>query len=122
MLLDTYAWIEFFNGTEKGKRVQALIRDQPCYTSAISLAEISEWLEKQQFERFTKLATIKHTTTVLELDHSILEQAGILKVQKRKTAPGFGLIDAIILATAKIHQLPVVTGDPHFKNENIVQL
>jgi len=122
MLLDTYAWIEFFNGTDKGKRVQALIQNHTCYTSAISLAEISEWLEKEQFERSTKLATIKHTTTVLELDHSILEQAGILKAQKRKTTPGFGLIDAIILATAKTHQLAVVTGDPHFKSENIVQL
>jgi predicted nucleic acid-binding protein len=86
------------------------------------LAEISEWLEKQQFERTTKLATVKHTTTVLELDHAILEQAGILKVQKRKTVPDFGLIDAIILATAKTHHLAVITSDRHFQNEKIVQL
>lgn len=122
MLLDTYAWIEYFRGTKKGIEVKAILHSKQCYTSAMSLAEISEWIEKENANRQEKLNGMKSLSTLIFPDSQVLESAGIIKVQKRKTAKGFGMIDAIILATAKLHGLQVITGDQHFNGENILML
>lgn len=122
MLLDTFAWIEIFQSTSKGQKANELIRSRQCYTSAISLAEISAWVEKEKLDRTIQMNAVRQSTIILALDEALLEQGGILKTQKRKTIPDFGLIDAIILATAKQYQLPIVTGDAHFAGENVIFL
>ena len=122
MLLDTYAWIEFFNGTEKGVKVKQLLKEKACFTSAICLAELSEWIERNNIDRNSKMNAVKNLSSIIGLDQQTLELAGILKIKKRKTAKGFGLIDAIILATAKQYRLKIVTGDKHFKEENAILL
>jgi len=122
LLLDTYAWVEFFNGTEKGKKVKAILKKENCFTSAICLAELSEWIERENINRKEKMHEIKTLSSILKLDQETLELAGILKLQKRKKEKGFGLIDAIILATAKTYKLKIVTGDRHFKEENTIML
>ena len=122
LLLDSYAWVEFFNGTEKGKKVKAFLEKENCFTSAISIAELSEWIERERLNRKEKMREIKTLSSVLSLDLELLELAGIVKIQKRRKEKGFGLIDAIILATAKTHGLKIVTGDKHFKEEKAVML
>lgn len=122
LLLDTYAWVEFFNATEKGAKVKEFLKNNPCFTSAISIAELSEWIEKEKLDRQKKLFEIKNLSTILEVDQEILELAGMLKVKKRETEKNFGMIDAIILATAKQYHLKIVTGDKHFAGENAILL
>jgi predicted nucleic acid-binding protein len=42
-LLDTWAWIEYFEGSQTGKKIdQVLKSDQKVYTSVVSLAELSD--------------------------------------------------------------------------------
>lgn len=122
MILDTYAWIELFNGTTKGKKVKELIALNQCFTSAISIAELSEWVEKEKLDRKHVFHTVKNLSTLIEISQDDLELAGILKTEKRKTVKDFGMIDSIILATAKNYKLKIVTGDKHFKGENTIML
>ena len=122
MLLDTYAWIEFFIGSEKGNVVNKILKNNICYTSAISIAEISEWVERGNYDRKKIFSDVESFSTIIDLDGSILESAGIIKVKKRQKIKDFGMVDAIILATAKQHDMQIVTGDRHFKDENIVAL
>lgn len=116
MLLDTYAWIEYFLGSKKGKKVKRMLKEAECFTSAISLAEISYWLAKNKSNQ-EKLSLVKNFSTVLSLDNDLLEAAGRISYQKKQDIKDFGLIDAIILATSKAYGLPVVTGDKHFEKE-----
>ena len=122
MLLDTYAWIEFFIGSEKGNVVNKILKNNICYTSAISIAEISEWVERGNYDRKKIFSDVESFSTIIDLDGSILESAGIIKVKKRQKIKDFGMVDAIILATAKLHEMKIVTGDKHFNDENIVAL
>ena len=122
MLLDTYAWVEFFNGTKKGETVKRVLREETCFTSAISIAELSYWAERKGFRIKDVMAKVGQYSSVLSLDENILELAGALKVFKRETEKSFGLIDSIILAHAKLLGLKVVTGDRHFEKENAVML
>ncbi len=50
MLLDTFAWVEFFRGTKKGIKVKKILKENQCFTSAISLAELSYWCKKEKIE------------------------------------------------------------------------
>lgn len=122
MLLDTFAWIEFFKGTVKGQKVKEILADNPCFTSAISIAELSEWVEKEKLGRKHVFHTVKNLSAIIELSQEELEFAGILKLEKRKTAKDFGIIDAIILAVSKNRKLKLVTGDRHFQGENVLML
>ncbi len=38
---DTYAWIEYFRGSEKGAVVKRLLESQKGYTPSIVLAEVA---------------------------------------------------------------------------------
>ena len=40
-MYDTYAWVEYFLGTDKGLKVRALLREKGGYTPSIVLAEVS---------------------------------------------------------------------------------
>ena len=122
MLIDTYAWIEFFNGTEKGAKVKEILKNNACFTSAICLAELSEWIERERLDGKDKLNAVKSLSSIIGLDEETLLLAGILKVEKRKRVKGFGLLDAIVLATAKQYGLKIVTGDKHFSGENAILL
>lgn len=122
MLLDTYAWVEFFNATQKGKVVKRILKSNPCFSSAISLAELSEWVEREKLGRKKIFQAVKTLSIVLALDGETLELAGILKIQKRKRAKGIGMIDSIVLATAGQYGLQIVTGGKHFAGENVLFL
>jgi predicted nucleic acid-binding protein len=122
VIIDTSAWVEFFRATEKGKMVNGIVDSNPCFTSAISIAEISEWSEKEKKDRCAILAGIKSLSTMIDLKEDILELAGILKIEKRKKIKDFGIIDAIVLATAKQYGLRIVAKDRHFVGEDAIIL
>ncbi len=123
MLLDTYAWVEYFRGTNKGKKIRELLKETQCFTSAISLAELSYWAEKEKIEAEGVFSTVKKLSALLSIDITLLEMAGKIKYKKRLKMKDFGLIDAIILATSKTYGLNVVTGDKHFiEEEGTIQL
>lgn len=114
--------MEFFNGTEKGAKVKEILKNNACFTSAICLAELSEWIERERLDRKDKLNAVKSLSSIIGLDEETLLLAGILKVEKRKRVEGIGLLDAIVLATAKQYNLKIVTGDKHFSGENAILL
>jgi predicted nucleic acid-binding protein len=87
--------------------------ESPLFTSTITLAEVVRYFiaggQKEATIR-TCLDDIRTKSSVLPVDEDIAIAAGHLK--KREIA---GIADSIILATARIGDHKVVTGDPHFK-------
>lgn len=118
MLLDTYAWIEFFQGTEKGRKVKAVIAKQSCYTSIISLAEIAEWCLKNKLDVKYFIKVVERLSTILSLDEEMTIAAGKINFyhKKCKKIKGWGMIDSLIYATARFYNLAVLTGDKHFRS------
>ncbi len=116
VLLDSYAWIELFIGSEKGEKVKQILVTQPCWTSIISIAELSEWAEKNQLDAEQYIATLIAKSAVLNLDEKMLQAAGKTNFHRKKKIKNWGLIDSIILTTAKTYGLNIATGDKHFKD------
>jgi len=117
-LLDTYAWIEYFIGSNEGKIVKTLIESEKIHTSIITIAELSdkyyragltdEWGDRYKF--------IISKSNIIRLTLEIAKNAGPRKWKLRETIEKIGLADAIIIETAFQKGLIVVSGDPHFES------
>ncbi len=115
MLLDTHAWIEFFIGSEKGKRIGGFL-EKNIYTNIITFSEIAVWCLKNKLNTKEYIDFIKRTSTILELEEEICLLAGKINFEIKKTIKDFGMIDSLIYASGKIYNMKIVTGDKHFEN------
>ncbi len=117
-VLDSHAWIEYFQGTKIGEKVRALIESKNCITPAIVVAELADKYARENYAYFEgDMEFIETNSTIAELNITIAKNAGKLKNAVRlKYKTNFGLADAIILATARAAGATVVTGDSHFKH------
>src|SRR5216684_818281 len=98
--MDTFAWIEYFAGSEKGERAKGHIDSGEAITPTIVIAEFTD------------------KYTIVALDDEIAEVAGIISAERRAKVKGWGLVDSVVLATARVRGVKVVTGDEHFKDLN----
>ncbi|MEK6981818.1 MAG: type II toxin-antitoxin system VapC family toxin [Candidatus Micrarchaeota archaeon] len=112
-LFDSFAWFEYFFGSEKGKIVKEIIdSDQEIFTSSINLVEVySKYLRERPDQAEEKRAFMLTRATLVDVSKEIATDASKLKVQYQ-----MGLADCIVLATARSKKVIVLTGDPDFKN------
>ncbi|MFH1773589.1 MAG: type II toxin-antitoxin system VapC family toxin [Methanobacteriota archaeon] len=118
MLIDSFAWIEYFMGTNKGIEVKKIVDDTTiAYTSPIITAEIySKSIRADGIEKAEERKDfILHRCVFVPADEEIALEAGKIHAQMK-----IGLADAFILATASKKNTRILTGDPHFKGlENV---
>ena len=117
-LFDTYAWIEYFLGSNEGEIVKKLLEKENISTSIISIAELSdkyyrEGLIKEWDKRYSYII---NKSNILQISLEIAKNVGLSKYTFRKKDKSVGIADSIIFETAKQHNLIIVTGDPHFKD------
>ena len=126
IVVDSYAWIEYFLGTRGGAFVEKVILEaQEAYTPTIVLAEIAakygrEGAPKQAIKE--RLRLISETTVITPITIDTATEIPKAKTDLQKNAQKLGLkqapslADAIILATARKLEARVLTRDQHFKN------
>lgn len=118
MFLDTFAWIEYFEGTAKGAKVRTrLDAVEVAYTSPMVLAEV--------VSKYTRLHGPEDARrrVVFILEHCVLVEhtedigvaAGALHAELKPKIEGIGLADCFVLAAARSRKTRVLTGDPHFR-------
>ncbi|MGZ3767033.1 MAG: PIN domain-containing protein [Mucilaginibacter sp.] len=117
-LIDTYAWVEYFIGSNKGEKVKKLIEDENnvILTPECCLAEIKGWAIREKMD-FEELYNIVRKISDIEciLTQDWLE-AAVIRSEMRKTTKGFGMMDALIVAQQKRMSCKVVSGDSHFEH------
>jgi predicted nucleic acid-binding protein len=118
VLIDSWAWIEYFKGSVPGLRVKEFIdTDSEIIVSAINVSEVYHFLLKNRTiqEAEELINFLMKTSFVVQLDAHLALQAARFKYEKK-----MGLADAIVLATARAHHCSIVTGDSDFKHEKDV--
>jgi len=116
VVLDSFAWIEYFNGTTAGEKVQSFLEAGRVLTPAIVVAELSEKHKRLNREFGPKYDFVKARTSVVPLEEELARVAGELNFERKKRVKGWGMADSIVLATARQSKSMIVTGDPHFKD------
>lgn len=125
-VIDSYAWLEYFMGTETGQKTKIIIENsEEKITPTICLAEVySKTLKVEGCELAEKQRSfIKERSALAYLDELIAVESAKVNIRLKKEINGWGLADSIVYATALVKKADVVTGDEHFKKlENVVFL
>lgn len=116
VVMDSFAWFEYFAGSEMGEKVKGYVEQGKTFTPAIVVAELSEKYSKLNLDFSGKFQFIKFNSRVVPLDEGIAELSGKLSGERKKKIKGWSLADSIILATARTLKAKVVTGDEHFRD------
>lgn len=116
-VIDAHAWIEYFAGSSSGQKAGEFIQRGSAATSVASLAELQhKYLMEKWLSFDADLKFLSTKTSVIPIDKEISLLAGQINYANKKNIKGWGMIDSIILATARTLSTKVITGDPHFKN------
>lgn len=116
-IVDAWAWIEYFRGTEYGAKLNDIIEDPTTdiYTCAITVAEIISKTARDNRDVEAAYDMLLSNSKIIKLDEQISKQAGLFHSKMRQTIKDFGIADAFILAAADKLEAIIITGDPHFK-------
>ncbi len=115
-VIDAYAWIEYLNGTNSGKKIVAILENNnEIYTCAITLSEVISKVARVGKDAKVAYDVLLSNSQIINVDEELSFQAGLIYSEMRKTSKDFGLADAFILATARKLKSKIVTGDPHFQ-------
>jgi predicted nucleic acid-binding protein len=116
-VVDAYAWIEYLDGTVKGKKVNSILEgNDDIYTCAITLGEVVSKVTRMGKDAKIAYDILLSNSQIITADEELSYQAGILHSEMRKTQKDFGLADAYILACARKLKSKILTGDPHFRD------
>ena len=118
-IIDSYAWIEYFMGTEAGRRVKSIVEGlEEKITPTICLAEVYAKTLKVEGEEMAEAQKvfIKERSALAPLTEEIAVEAARINVEMKRRIRGWGLADSIVYATARVKKGKIVTGDNHFKD------
>jgi predicted nucleic acid-binding protein len=121
-IIDSYAWVEYFKGSKQGELAKEYIEQKTSATSSITIAELSEKYEREGKIFNEDFEFIISQTKIISVTSEIALLAGKINHENKKKIKNWGMADAIILASARINNGKVVTGDEHFRNLNSVML
>jgi predicted nucleic acid-binding protein len=122
-LLDTWAWVAYFQGTSVGKLVKPFADSAEHATSIVTVAELSDVHHSGRGGDLSRqVAFVRTKTRILPLTPAIAEAAGATKWRQRARGRAMGLADALIYETARAHDLVVLTGDPGFAGLDGVEM
>lgn len=117
ILIDTYTWIEIFRNSPWGwQALEFIEKNSPLAVSVLTLYELQYRFNDLYGEEKTGsfITTILTHAEVIPVDMQIAIAAGTIRTGQKKKGNGMGAVDCLILATARIHNLNVLTGDRHF--------
>ena len=117
-VIDAHAWIEYFVGSDRGKKVKEIIEsdENEIFTSIITIAEVVSITKRENKDAEQKYRNMISLSKIFFLNPELAKDAGILHSEIKKNIKDFGLADAFVLLTARKLGAKVVTGDPHFKS------
>lgn len=124
-IIDSYAWVEYFNGSKKVEILKKLFLEEKnkFFTVECCLAEIRGWAIKNNQDFDNLLTIIRTNSEILNLSENDWILAGKERAEQRVKQKDFGLIDSTLLIKQQELNCKIITGDLHFKDlKNIIFL
>jgi len=124
-VVDGWAWIEYFEGTLKGKKVKEIVEnsDNDIFTHLMNVSEVASAASRKNMDCDSIIDVIISISSVYTGDEKFAANVGKRHAEIRRKVRDFGLIDACVLATAEKMNAKILTGDPHFNEmKNVVML
>ena len=116
LIVDSWAWIEYLDGSKKGAEVDKRISaGAELWTSVVSLAEVVSRYQRKGLPEGRAIEAIGSLSRLAVVDRSDAIEAGRIHAETRKKSPNFSLGDSFVLRLARKLNAKVLTGDPDFR-------
>lgn len=119
MFVDTSVIIEIFRNDKNSKKFQDLytyLKDEPLFVSIIQIGELVDWCLKNNIDPEKRITKLKQILNVIPLNEKICYDAAQLKYSiRKKGVTKFGLLDGIVLASARSIKQRLLTTDSDFR-------
>jgi len=115
-IVDTYAWIEYFSGSKKGRTVKQLLENMnnSFITLECCLAELKGWSIRNNIDFSMLLNVIEINSKIIPVLRKDWIRASEIKSEMMRTIRDFGLIDALLIAKQEQLKAKIITEDKHF--------
>jgi predicted nucleic acid-binding protein len=115
---DSSAWIEYFAGTPKGRKVKRYIDENAnIFTPSICLMEIKNKYLKEGYKYKERIDFISNISTIIDIDKEIALKGAEIKYKHHLYT-----VDAVIYTVSKIKKSILITGDHHFEKLKDVEI
>ncbi|MBU1252311.1 MAG: PIN domain-containing protein [Nanoarchaeota archaeon] len=116
-LLDTSGWIEYLEGSNAGEKVNEFLeaKNNEIYVTDIIISEVISKVKRKNSNSDLAYDCLIKNSKIFEITPRVARLAGLLHAEKRKRKSSFGLIDAIIILSARELGAKLITKDNHFK-------
>lgn len=116
-IVDSYSWMDYFDGNSAGKEVKKYIENSSfnIVTNILCIAEIMSAIKRKKGNFEEAYKSIVAFSKVYSFDHKFSMESGLLHAEIKEKVKNFGLIDAFVLNTARKLNAKIITGDKHFK-------
>lgn len=100
------------------EEITAKVGDEEAYVSIIQLAEVADWATINKAPPDDRIDAVKGLARIVPLDERICLSAAEIKSRRRRAGYlSFGLIDGVVLGTARSIGQRVLTLDKDFEGE-----
>ena len=116
-IVDAHSWIEYLNGSSSGEKLNKILNeDNEIYVLPITIAEVIGKIKSANGNVETAYSAIIKNAKIQESTPKMAKDAGLLYIETRKKIPSFGMVDSLIVSTAKSIGAKFITGDYYFKS------
>ncbi|MEK6889531.1 MAG: PIN domain-containing protein [Nanoarchaeota archaeon] len=116
LIIDAHSWIEYFKGSNAGEKLnQMLGGDNEILVLPITISEVVAKVKKINGNVESAYSSIIKNSKIFEPTPKIAKEAGLLYVEAREKNESFGIVDALLIASAKLTGAKLISGDNHFK-------
>ncbi len=123
LVFDTYAWVEYFIGSEQGKQVEEYFKTSEVITPTIVLLELSAKSYREGWDIKKYLDFIKINSKITGINDKFVIMFGKVYNKVKHNVKGFSIADGIVLTSAVIEDAKIITGDGHFSGmDNVIML
>ena len=124
IIVDAFAWVEFFIGSERGRIVKRYIDDgYVMITLTTTLSELKEYALRNDKDFDEILPLIRGCSEIREIDEGIGIMAGKVNYERKKVVKGWGMMDSYVLASSLVLNAGILTGDQHFRDvEDVIMI
>ena len=118
MLLDTSALVAIFTSKKAADRIEREVKDTELYISHVQIAELADWATRSGVPAADRIDSVEQMVNVAPLTNEIcLGAASIKSMRRSQGISSFGIVDGIILSTARSLGQSLLTFDTDFEGE-----
>jgi len=114
VLVDSCAWIEYFRGSEISAEIELILfSTEEIIMSTVNIAEVYRYFLSQEPKHAEScLKFMLERSFVIPVTTPIAKKAAEIRAKEK-----FGLGDAFILSTARLHDAKILTCDSDFRKD-----